>query len=191
MTDTSAPLDPTVERLARTLHDAFVDYHDRFLELTHRASRRFLERDWSSHQADATARLGLHKKLVYDVVDAARLVLPADDLAARAMWIQARRRYVELAAQRMDLELAETFFNSVTRRLFEIVGLDEELEFLWLGPTALPADDGTRGEYRVFPLEESLANCVREVFDHSPLATHFRDLDGDADRVAELSLIHI
>ncbi|MEZ5164965.1 MAG: UTRA domain-containing protein [Acidimicrobiales bacterium] len=30
-------VDPTVERLARMLHDAFDDYHERFLEITHRA----------------------------------------------------------------------------------------------------------------------------------------------------------
>ncbi len=178
------PVDPAVERLARMLQDAFVDYHDRFLEITHRASGRFLGRDWAAHQSDATERLGLHKALVYGVVDAARLVLPDDDLAARSLWIQTRRRYVHLVGERMDLELAETFYNSVTRRLFDIVGLDDELEFLWLGPTALPADDGSRGEYRVFPMEGSLVDCVREIFEHSPLASHFADLDGDAARVA-------
>jgi isocitrate dehydrogenase kinase/phosphatase len=177
-------VDPSVERLARMLHDAFVDYHERFLGITHRATRRFLDRDWAAHQSDTTERLGLHKQLVYGVVDAARLVLPDDDLSARSMWILARRRYVNLVRDRMDLELAETFYNSVTRRLFEIVGLDDELEFLWLGPTALPADDGTRGEYRVFPVDETLVDCVREVFEHSPLATHFADLEGDAERVA-------
>lgn len=184
MTEVAHQVDPAVDRLARTLHDAFVDYHDRFLGITHRASRRFLERDWNAHQSDATERLGLHKQLVYGVVDAARLVLPEDDAAARALWIRSRRRYVDLVGDRMDLELAETFYNSVTRRLFEIVGLDTELEFLWLGPTALPADDGSRGEYRAFPNENSLVDCVREVFEHSPLATHFADLGGDAERVA-------
>ena len=43
MTETAAPVDQAVERLARTLHDPFVDYHDRYLGVTHRASRRFLE----------------------------------------------------------------------------------------------------------------------------------------------------
>ena len=125
------------------------------------------------------------------MVDAARLVLPEDEFAARALWIRTRRRYVELVGDRMDLELAETFYNSVTRRLFEIVGLDTELEFLWLGPTALPADDGTRGEYRAFPVEEALVDCVREIFEHSPLADHFADLEGDAERVAARVAVHL
>ncbi len=185
------PVDPAVERLARMLHDAFVDYHDRYLEVTHRAQRRFLDRDWEAHQTDTTERLSLHKRLVRGVVDAARLVIPDDDLAARALWVRARRRYVELVSQRMDLELAETFYNSVTRRLFAIVGLDTELEFIWLGPTALPADDGTRGEYRSFPVEESLTECVRQIFDHSPLATHFADMESDAELVAARVSAHL
>ena len=184
-------VDPTVERLARTLHDAFVDYHDRYLGITHRASRRFLNRDWAAHQSDATERLGLHDQLVRGVVDSARLALPDDDLVARTLWIRARRRYVDLIAERVDLELAETFYNSVTRRLFAVVGLDTELEFLWFGPTALPPDDGSRGEYRAFPQEESLFDCVREILEHSPLASHFADLEGDAERVSGRVAVHL
>ena len=178
------PSNPAVDRLAGMLRDAFVDYHERYLEVTHRASRRFLDRDWSAHQSDSMDRLGLHKQLVFSVVDAARLVLPDNDFDARSLWVQARRRYVDLVGERMDLELAETFYNSVTRRLFEVVGLDKELEFLWLGPTALPADDGTRGEYRRFPVESSLTDCVREIFEHSSLSEHFADVERDTARVA-------
>ncbi|RMH72594.1 MAG: bifunctional isocitrate dehydrogenase kinase/phosphatase [Actinomyces sp.] len=172
-------------RFAQLLHDAFVDYHDRFLEITHRAAGRFLARDWRAHQIDATERLGLHTAAVLATVDAAAPLLPDDPLAARRCWVTARRRYVSLVARRMDLELAETFYNSVTRRLFGIVGIDTELEFLWLGPTALPADDGTRGEYRTFPVEGSVAGCVREILEHSPLGDHLAFPDRDAHRVGE------
>ena len=166
------------------LRDAFVEYHERYLELTHKASRCFLERDWAGHQQDTKDRLNLHKRLVFNVVDAARLVLSENDPEARTVWIGARRRYVDLVSERMDLELAETFYNSVTRRLFHIIGIDEDLEFLWLGPTKLPADDGTRGEYRQFPVESTVTDCLREIFEHSPLASSFADIDGDASKVA-------
>ncbi len=185
MTDQLVPLeiDPATERLARLLHDGFVDYHERFLEIGHRAARRFLKREWAQHQDDATERLQIHKHRVYSVVDAARLTLPDDEAEARRVWVLARRRYIDLIGSRMDLELAETFYNSVTRRLFDIVGLDKELEFLWLGPTALPADDGSRGEYRNFPVDESLDGTVRQIFQHSPLASHMEDIDRDVELV--------
>ncbi|NCG36953.1 MAG: hypothetical protein GWP48_05430, partial [Actinobacteria bacterium] len=174
MTDVSSvTVDPAVERLARLLHDGFVDYHERFLEITHRASQRFLDREWAELQQDSTERLDLHKHRVWAVVDAARPSLPDDEDEAKALWIEARRRYVQLVALRMDLELAETFYNSTTRHLFDVIGLDNELEFLWLGPTALPADDGSRGEYRNFPVDESLEDSVRQIFEHLPLASDF------------------
>jgi len=187
MTDQLAAIeiDPAVERLARLLHDGFVDYHERFLEITHRANQRFLKREWAEHQDDATERLHIHKQRVFSVVDAARLSLPDEEAEARRVWVLARRRYVHLVGSRMDLELAETFYNSVTRRLFDIVGLDKELEFLWLGPTALPADDGSRGEYRNFPVDESLEESVRQAFQHSPLAAHMQDIERDVARVTE------
>ncbi len=187
MTDqpTSVPADPVTERLARLLHDTFVDYHENFLAVTHRAANRFLDREWESHQHDNNERLALHKSRVYAVVDAARLVVSDDVGEARSQWVLARRRYVELIGERMDFELAETFYNSVTRRLFEIVGIDAELEFLWLGPTALPADDGSRGEYRNFPVDESLPETIRQILQHCPLADQFSDMELDVAQVSQ------
>ena len=59
--------DPAVERLALVLHDSFVAYHDAYLEVTHRAANRFLNREWDEHQDDNTERLGLHKKGVWKI----------------------------------------------------------------------------------------------------------------------------
>lgn len=175
--------DPAAGRLAAILHDSFVDFHDRFLALTHRAEGRFLDREWHAHQQDATERLDLHTRAVVAAVEACGLALPTEN--PRRAWIAARVRYVSMVSDRMDLELAETFYNSVTRRLFGIVGIDRELEFLWLGPTVLPADDGTRGEHRIFRVEGDLVAVAREILEHSPLARHFADLERDAGRVAE------
>ena len=98
--------DPAVERLALVLHDSFVAYHDAYLEVTHRAANRFLNREWDEHQDDNTERLGLHKKGVWSAVDATRLILSDDAETARRKWIDARRRYVALVGGRMDFELA-------------------------------------------------------------------------------------
>ena len=180
----SGTTDPRVERIARLLHDTFVSFHESFLEVTHRAATRFLQREWDAHQDDNSERLNLHKKAVWSAVESAQIIVPADADEARQLWVDARRRYVSLVSQRMDFELAETFYNSVTRRLFEVIGLDIDLEFLWLGPTALPADDGSRGEYRHFPVDDSLADSILQILEHSPLASQFRAIERDADRVA-------
>ena len=79
--------DPAVERLALVLHDSFVAYHDAYLEVTHRAANRFLNREWDEHQDDNTERLGLHKKGVWSAVDATRLILSDDAETARRQWM--------------------------------------------------------------------------------------------------------
>ncbi len=177
--------DPHIERHATVLHDSFVDFHQRFLDISRRASERFLQRDWEAHQADAQERLDLHKQFVNVAVKECRSALPDDDHEARRCWIATRGRYVELIAPRLDFELAETFYNSVTRRLFDIVGLDSELEFLWLGPTALPVDDATGGEYTIYPIKTSTADTMRTVIGDCPLADHFENADRDAQGVAD------
>src|SRR5262249_47336256 len=48
----------------------------------------------------------------------------------RAGWGEAKRAYGAGIADRADYELAQTFFNSVTRRLLTTVGVDPAVEFV-------------------------------------------------------------
>ncbi len=179
----------TPEELANILYRRFEDFHRRFIAITGRAGERFLARDWHGHRQDAAERLELHTAAVLETVETCRDRVPACD--PRGSWIEAQRRYVELVAPRGDTELAETFYNSVTRRLFDVVGLDRDLEFIWLGPTALPADDPAAGDYRTAAVAapagaaSSTEAAVRAVLRRSPLGPHFADLDRDARLVAE------
>ena len=90
----SGTTDPRVERIARLLHDTFVSFHESFLEVTHRAATRFLQREWDAHQDDNSERLNLHKKAVWSAVESAQIIVPADADEARQLWVDARRRYV-------------------------------------------------------------------------------------------------
>ena len=171
------------EELAGVLYQRFEAFHARFIAVTARAEGRFLARDWHGHRSDSAERLNLHTDAVLDTVEACRSWLP--ETGARQTWIDAQRRYVELVTDRGDMELAETFYNSVTRRLFGVVGLDRELEFIWLGPTALPAVDATGPEYYSARANGSTERAVTTVLDQSPLGPHFADLARDARLVAD------
>ncbi len=174
---------PHAEALAGVLYERFEAFHDDFIAVTARAEGRFLARDWHGHRQDAAERLNLHTDAVLDTVEACRSRLP--DTGARQAWIDAQRRYVQLVTHRGDMELAETFYNSVTRRLFEVVGLDRELEFIWLGPTALPATDAAGPEYYSAQANDSTEGAVAAVLEQSPLGPHFADLSRDAELVAD------
>lgn len=185
-TTAEEPTDVLAGRLALSLFEGFARYHDRFFEVTDRAQRRFLGCDWRGHQHDADERLVLHEEMVSDLVGSAgRSLATLDDSTARSIWIEVRRRYIRMVATRADFELAETTYNSVTRRIFDIVGIDPDLEFLWLGATELPPVDSLGSELRRYPLGSSLESCVRATLAESTIADHFTDIDRDARLVAE------
>ena len=49
---------------------------------------------------------------------------------SRLVWASAKAVYSGLISNRNAWEQAETFFNSVTRRVFTTVGVDEQIEFV-------------------------------------------------------------
>src|ERR1019366_3044005 len=57
-----------------------------------------------------------------------------------ALWAEMKTLFARLAAGRQDLELAETFFNSASRRIFHTVGVDSRAEFVSSEPPSLPLD---------------------------------------------------
>ena len=108
-----------------------------FEEITRRARERFERRDWRGAQADATARLALYRIHLDAAVADVRDILE-DAVLERTLWAAVKARHSEGLAGRPDAELAQTFFNSVTRRIFSTVGADPAIEYLDPAPAAAP-----------------------------------------------------
>jgi isocitrate dehydrogenase kinase/phosphatase len=122
-------------RAAGGILAGFDGHQRRFRDITRRAPRRQAERDWHGMQADALERLELYEAEVSRVVIGLGHAL-GDHLRCRACWTAMKTAYAELAAARADHELARTFFNSATRRVFATVGIDPEIEFVEPMPPA-------------------------------------------------------
>jgi isocitrate dehydrogenase kinase/phosphatase len=104
-------------------------YTDRFRIITRRARIRFDERDWGGMQLDAADRLDLYGRVVSSVVTDLRHLL-ADRVGDRSLWAAMKAVYSGLIEGRDDWDLAETFFNSATRKIFSTVGVDPRIEFV-------------------------------------------------------------
>ena len=124
---------PTPSRLAnlgaRLVAGAFADFRQRDRVLTLRARYAFERRDWAAHRADAAARLALYRGVVDHTERRLRDVL-ADHLADRLVWVSMKAVFSGLIDERHDWDVAETFFNSITRRIFDTVGVDPYIEFV-------------------------------------------------------------
>jgi isocitrate dehydrogenase kinase/phosphatase len=105
------------------------DFRTRSDEITGGAAARFAARDWRGHQNDAAARLDAYPDMVTATV--AEIVDRVGEAASqRRTWADAKPRFGELVSPWPDVEIAETFFNSITRRLLTTVGFDADVEFL-------------------------------------------------------------
>ena len=120
----------TVEtRAAAAIHAAYEGWRQGFEEATARARERFERRDWRGAQVDATARLALYRIHLDNAVADVRDLLD-DALMERTLWAAIKGHHAGALANRGDAEIAQTFFNSVTRRVFSTVGVDAAIEYL-------------------------------------------------------------
>src|SRR5712691_2112307 len=121
------------------IHAAFERYHRGFEEITRRARDRFERRDWLGAQADATERLTLYKVHLDGAVSDVRDTLQ-DAVMERTLWAAMKALHAGGTRGRPDAELEQTFFNSVTRRVFSTVGVDPAIEYLEPTPRTQPSD---------------------------------------------------
>src|SRR6516165_7063358 len=96
---------------------AFGDYQRQFQAITRRARARFERRDWHGTHRDSVERLDLYGRAIAGIVAEVRGLL-AESVKDGKLWAVMKQAYSLLIARRPDIELAETFFNSVTRRIF-------------------------------------------------------------------------
>lgn len=114
---------------ANAIHQAFKDYCRAFAEITGRAQARFELRDWAGQRQDAQERLALYRDMI-DQTEADVRRLLAGRVENKLVWAGMKAVYSGLSAREEAWELAETFFNSVTRRIFTTVGVDPQIEFV-------------------------------------------------------------
>ncbi len=167
---------PNAERTAQRIHHAFHAHQTAFLMLTGDAQQRFAERDWRGLQRQAAQRLDLYSQAVGELT--AQLSKNGETRPDRESWTGIREHYSKIAEHNANTELARTFFNSVTRRLFDTTGVDTRTEFVD-SITALPEaiDPGLLFEH---PVTSSMTELVRAVLAHYDLGAPYAQQERDA-----------
>ena len=114
---------------ATAAYRAFLRYRAEFHTITRRAADRFLRRDWPGAYSDAAERLGLYSQVLDELV-AAIHGLMGNRLEEKTVWVAIKAVYSSLITFCDDWEIAESFFNSLTRRVFTTVGVNQQIEFV-------------------------------------------------------------
>lgn len=126
-------------RCAENAQQAFFDYRARFDAITRRARERFLARDWTGSFEDAAERLHFYNDVLDDLTNRIKALMGAR-LRERSIWSATKAVYSSLIAKSAAWEIAETFFNSLTRRVFTTDGVDQAIEFVDTDFDAPPTD---------------------------------------------------
>src|SRR5262249_14513672 len=136
-------------------------FHIEFNTITRRARTRFEQCDWAGAQHDSKERLELYKKIIDGLIVQIRATL-GEQTQNRYVWMRMKKRYSDLIEGRDDFELTETFFNSVTRKIFATVGVDRDIEFVH-SDFAPPPLSPSPPIYRAYWRASSTRDLIRDL----------------------------
>jgi isocitrate dehydrogenase kinase/phosphatase len=149
---------------ANAAYRALLTYLAEFHIITRRGADRFLHCDWPGAYADAAERLGLYGRALDELVVAIRGLM-GSRLEEKPIWTATKAVYSSLITHCNEWEIAESFFNSLTRRVFATAGVNQQIEFVDSDFDAPPTDSsGTvQRSYQGAELAALLAAILTEL----------------------------
>jgi len=166
--------------IAAIIHEGYENHVECFMAIVARAPQRFLRREWPGLHADSVALIDLYTESVQTVLGSIEDLL-GERREEKALWGPARDRYADLIVGRSDPEIAATFFNSITRRVFTTVGIDDQIEFSSIVAFGVPAPP-TRG------IEGPVDEMVRRALSEAGIPGEWRNPNRDA-RLAAAEIV--
>jgi isocitrate dehydrogenase kinase/phosphatase len=180
-----SPIMVSPEQIATRVAIGFAGFRRRFQSISRRATARFESRDWASLHRDALDRIDAYGIAVDTTIES----ILHDGYVSNDIetWSSARDIYREEHLTDSFRPVAETFFNSVTRKLFVTAGVDDDLEFLDAGPDGETSDIGvfTR-TYEPIDIRSVVADMLRDCRFHASWADLNSDLDAAVSHFDEL-----
>lgn len=164
----------------------FDGYQSAFDDITRRAGDRFNRRDWKGMHQDAMERLDLYGRYVNTALDRMRNLLE-DRTDRESVLTRMKSSYADRVESRDDWELAETFFNSVVRRVLSTVGVNPGMEFTAADFKVPHIEDRTCPVCTVFGDfvdGAEVRDMIRNILAGYASTFSYRDMDRDADRIA-------
>ncbi|WP_413615232.1 bifunctional isocitrate dehydrogenase kinase/phosphatase [Halomonas cupida] len=129
-------------RLAATILHGFDEYRSRFKQITLDARRRFRDAAWREAQQASAERINLYQEKVDETLSRLRRTFDHDTLTHCECWREAKHHYTDLISQRLDYELAETYFNSMFCSIFHHRHIRDDWMFVYSSRVGAPHHSG-------------------------------------------------
>ncbi|MCE7053804.1 bifunctional isocitrate dehydrogenase kinase/phosphatase [Algoriphagus sp. AGSA1] len=167
---------PSIQ-VANKIHTGFITYMELFNTYTRLAPKYFSQKAWHATHINSRQRLRLYKDLLYPLAEECVKLL-GDHAGNPTSWKAIKSEYQLLISGRPDMELAETFFNSVIRKSYPKLAVDEELMFVMEGFDSCRVRE-TDKLLRTYPSFLGLEKNIRQILDDYDFGAPFMDKEQD------------
>lgn len=164
--------------------DAYQEYKRKISPITHRAKVRFENQDWKGVDQDAHERMQIDSQLMETLFDRINNILK-EDLVNEKIWNEIKGIYMELAEAQYDVDIAESFYNSISRRIFgdgkvvfeNIVGVTTLAD--------LQRENGQKQVFKTYATQEIDSNLIKKIIEESGLNVSCENLNDHAAQAAK------
>lgn len=167
---------------AELILEGFKAFDKEFRAITRRAKSRFENRDTFGFYSDANERLELYTKSVRHLVTILKENL-GEQSQKKEVWAGIKKNYSRSISSFGDLEIAETFFNSVTRKIFITTGVDPDVEYVDSDFETFPSPS-QEFLYRSYEVDD-LAGTIKKILSDFDFLVKYEDIEVDSRLVAE------
>ncbi|MCP3974461.1 MAG: bifunctional isocitrate dehydrogenase kinase/phosphatase [bacterium] len=163
--------------VAEVIAAGYRRHADRVAANVGQARDRYAAREWSELHEDSIALMDMYGDSINEVLAELEAVL-GDQSEDRALWGAAREVFARTVEDRVDAELAATFYNSITRRVFTTVGIDDQIEFASIAEREPPPA-------AIRSLSGAAVDVVQRVLGDSGIPGQWRNLGRDSRLAVE------
>ncbi len=176
-----------VPECSQIIYNGFQRYNKNFHRITDRAHIRFIERDWKGHQQDIADRIELYEKSASRIAESVRKLLEGHT-QDQELWSEIRTFLGERLENIPDSAFIKTFFNSITRRVFEsvggTVGYNPNLEFVFSSMDGRTEKLGSL-TLRRYPYWGSLKTLFKKNLEEINFGAKYFNIDSSVEAIAD------
>jgi len=171
---------PKAQCLVSIIIELFDDYYARSRNIPWLAKQAFETRDWRTAIALSHERIAIFSVSVAKAVEILALSIREHDRTA-GFWPTVETLFRDAVADRYESDLAVAYLTSIRRAVFRDIWAPAEDDRTFAAGDRLPV----ALVVRIPASGEATPDMVRQVFAVPAIDAAFKDLDGDAARVAE------
>ncbi|MFN3997264.1 bifunctional isocitrate dehydrogenase kinase/phosphatase [Algoriphagus sp.] len=169
--------------IAKKLHEAYLNYIEKFHTYTRLAPIHFAQRNWQATQLNHRQRLRLYKDILFGLTKTFQDTLGSES-SNRGIWTLIKKEYHQMIIDRPDAELAETFFNSIFRKTFPNNPLDEELMYVSEGYNSYTLSENSN-LLNSYSASIGLEQIIRKILEDYDFGAEFMDKEKDVEFLVE------